>query len=154
MRRLPISMTPSGSSRNVANHPSDLRVHDRANTRPATTTTQIPVKRWDDPNPARTPMILLSSKAADSARENFFLLFTFYFSLFTFHFSLLTFFPLAVDLPRYAEAIDEHAKTRGPERFLQRHDNCPVFPQLVKDTRRVDRALDLNRQREAFGLLI
>ena len=51
------------------------------------------------------------------------------FSLSTFYFLLFT-FPrrpgsLAVDLPRYAEAIDEHAKTLRPERFLERQTTPP-----------------------------
>ena len=40
-------------SRNAARHPSGRRVHDRANTRPSTTTIQMPVKRWGDRRPAR-----------------------------------------------------------------------------------------------------
>lgn len=34
---------------------------------------------------------------------------------------------LAVDQPRYAEAVDDHAKTLGPEGFLERHDDCALF---------------------------
>jgi hypothetical protein len=38
----------------------------------------------------------------------------------------------AVNQPRYPESIDEHAKTRGPERLLERHRNLTVLAQLVK----------------------
>jgi hypothetical protein len=40
----------------------------------------------------------------------------------------------AVDQPRYPEPIDKHAKTRGPERLLERHHNPTVLAQLVKNT--------------------
>src|SRR4029453_18603663 len=40
---------------------------------------------------------------------------------------------LAVDQPRYAEAIDHHAETRGPERLLERNHNRPILGQFVKD---------------------
>jgi hypothetical protein len=60
----------------------------------------------------------------------------------------------AVDHPRYAEAIDEHAKTHGPERFLDRHHNPAALGQFVKDMLSVSRALDLKSEREAPWLLI
>ena len=40
----------------------------------------------------------------------------------------------AVSQPRYSEPIDKHAKTRGPERLLERHRNPTVFAKLVKNT--------------------
>src|ERR1700730_225290 len=61
---------------------------------------------------------------------------------------------LAVEQPRYPEAIDKHAKTRGPERFLEWHNNPTVLGQFVKNTLAVGRALDVNREREALGRLI
>src|SRR5688572_20324041 len=61
---------------------------------------------------------------------------------------------LAVDQPRYAEAIHEHAKTRGPERFLERHYNPTVLGQFVKDTLGVSCALDVQRHREALWFVI
>jgi hypothetical protein len=59
---------------------------------------------------------------------------------------------LAVDQPAYAEAIDEHPKTRGPERFLERHYHSPVLRQVVKDPFSVSRARDLKRQRACSAL--
>src|SRR5262245_14674803 len=61
---------------------------------------------------------------------------------------------LAVDQPRYAEAINEHAKSGCPERFLEGHHNPAALGQLVKDTLGVSRALDMKRERETFWLLI
>ena len=60
---------PSGSSRNVRYQPSLLTVHERAKTRPPTTTHQTPMNRWSVRAPARTPMILLLSAAATTGRE-------------------------------------------------------------------------------------
>src|ERR1700730_11407603 len=51
----------------------------------------------------------------------------------------------AVDQPRYPEPIDEHAKTLGPERLLERHRNPTILAQLVKDALGLGRALDLER---------
>src|SRR2546422_638040 len=60
----------------------------------------------------------------------------------------------AVDHPGYAEAIDDHAKASGPERFLERHHNPAVLRQFVKDPLGVRRALDMKRERETLGRLI
>jgi hypothetical protein len=58
------------------------------------------------------------------------------------------------DHPWYAEAIDEHAKTRSPGRFLERRHNPTVLGQFVKDALGVSLALDLKREREALWVLI
>jgi hypothetical protein len=57
---------------------------------------------------------------------------------------------LAVDHPRYAEAVDEHAETRGPECFLDRHLHLPFIRQCVKDAFCLGRFFDLERNGEAF----
>src|SRR5438046_2000959 len=61
---------------------------------------------------------------------------------------------LAVDQPRYPEAVDDHAKTLGPERLLEWQHHLAVPGQFVKDTHGLTRALDLEREREALWLLI
>src|SRR5687767_3308176 len=66
--RFPTWMAPSGSIRKVRYQPSGWRVHERANTRPSTTTAHTPMKRWSDFAPARTPMILVASTAATTGR--------------------------------------------------------------------------------------
>jgi hypothetical protein len=55
----------------------------------------------------------------------------------------------AVNQPRYSEPIDKHAKTRGPERLLERHRNSTVLAQLMKNTLGLSRALDLDRERDS-----
>src|ERR1043166_4592918 len=60
----------------------------------------------------------------------------------------------AVDQPRYAEAIDDHAKTCGPERFFERQYNPTVPGQLMKDTLGVRGVLDLEREREPLRHLV
>src|SRR5262249_8077985 len=60
----------------------------------------------------------------------------------------------AIDQPRYAEAINEHAKTRGPERFLERHHDPTALGQFVKGALSLSRTLDLKREREALWFLI
>src|SRR5262245_10044804 len=60
----------------------------------------------------------------------------------------------AVDQPRYAEAIYDHAKTLCPERCLQRHYNPTAVGQRVKDALGISRVLDLKREREALWFLI
>src|SRR6266496_6523772 len=61
---------------------------------------------------------------------------------------------IAVDEPRYPEAIDEHAKPRGPEGLLEGHHNLAVLGQLVKDTLGVSGVVDLKRERKALWLLV
>src|SRR5687768_13491290 len=61
---------------------------------------------------------------------------------------------LAVDQPRYAKLIDDHTKTIGPKRFVERHDDPTVHGQVTKDTLGVSRARDLERERETFWFLI
>ena len=66
--RAPTWMAPRGSSRNVRYHPPAFLDHERTNTRPSSTTTQMPMNRWSDLLPARTPRILLASTTATSVR--------------------------------------------------------------------------------------
>jgi integrase len=61
---------------------------------------------------------------------------------------------VTVDHPWYAEAIDEHAKTRCPVGFLKRHYNPTAIGQFVKDALGVSRAINLKREREALWLFI
>jgi len=49
---------------------------------------------------------------------------------------------LAVDHPRDAEAVDEHAKAGRPEGRLDRHGHFSAFRQGVKDTLGLQRVLD------------
>ena len=66
--REPTWIAPCGSSRNVRYQPSGLSDHDRPNTRPSITIGQMPMKRWDERAPARTPRMWLASIAATIAR--------------------------------------------------------------------------------------
>ena len=61
---------------------------------------------------------------------------------------------LAVDLPRYAEAVDEHAETRGPGAFLDRHLRLPFIRQWVKDAFCLGRFFDLERNGKTFTVKV
>src|ERR1700730_13957583 len=60
----------------------------------------------------------------------------------------------AVNHPRYAELIDQHAETRCPEGLFKRHRYASVFRQGVKDTLAFGRVFHMNRNIYAFGLLV
>jgi len=61
-------------------------------------------------------------------------------------FSLRRRSPLAVNCPRYAEAIDQHAKTNGPERLLKLHFHRPFFCQRLEYAFRLRRILEAKGQ--------
>ena len=61
---------------------------------------------------------------------------------------------LAVNCPRYAEAIDQHAKADGPKRLLQRHFHRPFFCPRVEDTFRLGLIFEAKGDREALWFLI
>src|SRR6267143_2226623 len=61
---------------------------------------------------------------------------------------------LAVDHPGYAEPVDEHAESGGPEGPLERHLHFALLRQGVKDSFCLRRILDLERHGKAFWLLI
>src|SRR5260370_40275740 len=61
---------------------------------------------------------------------------------------------LAVDHPRRAELIHEHAKTLGPEGFLDRHPHRSFFRQRMKYALRLLGVVDTNRHRESLHRLV
>src|SRR6185436_18281550 len=61
---------------------------------------------------------------------------------------------LAVNGPRYAEAIYEHAKADGPERLLKRHFHRPVFCQCREDALCLCLILEAEGQTEPLRCLI
>src|SRR5580700_8693896 len=52
---------------------------------------------------------------------------------------------LAIDQPRRAELIRQHAEPDGPERLGDRHRHRPVLRQCMKDPFRFRRAVDAER---------
>src|SRR5262245_35379189 len=52
----------------------------------------------------------------------------------------------SVDDPLQAEAIDDHAETRGPEGLLQRHHDPPVLGRTVKEALGFRCVVDVERQ--------
>lgn len=44
---------------------------------------------------------------------------------------------LAIDRPRHAEAVDENAKSGGPERLVQRHSDDPTLRERIEHPARV-----------------
>src|SRR5437867_7294149 len=61
---------------------------------------------------------------------------------------------VAVDQPRHAEAIDDHAETGAPEGLRKRHHHPAVHGQLMKDALRLNNSLDVQRHRETLELFI
>src|SRR2546422_2998318 len=59
-----------------------------------------------------------------------------------------------IDLPRYAELIDKHGKTNGPEGLLEGHLHCAVFRQRVVDAFCTFRIIHAKHYRETLRLLI
>src|SRR6266576_4511896 len=61
---------------------------------------------------------------------------------------------LAVDGPRYAESIHQHAEAARPERLLKRHFNRPFLCQCVEYAFCLCLILEAKGYREALGFLI
>lgn len=62
--------------------------------------------------------------------------------------------PLAVESPRDAEAVHQHAEAKRPERFLEGHSDRPSFGQCLEDTLGLRRVVEAKGDRETLGLLI
>src|SRR5262245_64811367 len=60
---------------------------------------------------------------------------------------------VAVDHPRDAELIDQHAEALGPERLLYRHADGAVVGERREDAFSFLRILGLDRHREPLRLL-
>src|SRR6266571_2585353 len=61
---------------------------------------------------------------------------------------------LAVDCPRYAEAIYKYAEANGPEPLLKRHFDRPFFCQCFEYAFCLCLVLEAKGYREALGFLI
>src|SRR5215468_7584038 len=61
---------------------------------------------------------------------------------------------LAIDHPRDAEAVDDHAEPLRPERLLERGKYAAACGQIVEDAVSIVRALQVERERETFRLLV